>query len=236
MTSKRKSARPAESGWLLEVGVIGPDKTLKLLKWTGGTLLEIEQVLRPWALRGVNYTEKAKLPWLRISSAPWEARGSVDYGLYEDEIERLGMDLEAFEDSQKRKGKSRGRERERAHRPSFERWMITPEIMELFRPGPLDNDTERKKLERIRRHSQELALALEIISGRRRGASPGLSGKVKQIVEHSRAMPHKRARSLEAQITRARGLLKEHEQKGRMLRVQLELLREARKRVGRESV
>jgi hypothetical protein len=72
MPNKKQSARPAESGWLLEVGVIGIAKTLKLLEVHGCTLLELEQLLRPLCRQGVKMSDKAKLPWLKIPSAPWE--------------------------------------------------------------------------------------------------------------------------------------------------------------------
>ena len=69
MPNKKQSARPAESGWLLEVGVLGVDKTLKLLKYLGDTLLGAEQVLRNRGIKGI---DRSKLPWLCIPPAPWE--------------------------------------------------------------------------------------------------------------------------------------------------------------------
>ena len=46
MPNKKQSARPAESGWLLEAGVIGIDKTLKFIKLSKWTLVELEILVR----------------------------------------------------------------------------------------------------------------------------------------------------------------------------------------------
>jgi hypothetical protein len=43
--------------------------------------------------------------------------------------------------------------------------MMSAETFKLFRSGPLDNDTERPKKERIIAHSRALGDALKVISG-----------------------------------------------------------------------
>ena len=70
MPNKKQLAVPAEAGWLLEVGWIGIDKTLKLLKLTNRPLLELEQVLR--CSGRLKLSDRLKLPWLEIPKATWE--------------------------------------------------------------------------------------------------------------------------------------------------------------------
>ena len=53
MPNKKQSARPAEAGWLLEAGVIGIDKTLKLIKLSKWTLVELEILVRQLSLKPV---------------------------------------------------------------------------------------------------------------------------------------------------------------------------------------
>jgi len=70
MPNKKQLAVPAEAGWLLEVGWIGIDKTLKLLKLTDRPLLELEQVLRHSSR--LKRSDRLKMPWLEIPKATWE--------------------------------------------------------------------------------------------------------------------------------------------------------------------
>ena len=102
MPNKKQSARPAESGWLLEVGVIGIDKTLKLIRLSKRPLLEIEYLFRPWSGDGLSFADKKSLPWRFIESSPFESDSEI-----EDEWESLGMDLEHDEELKSRKGGSR---------------------------------------------------------------------------------------------------------------------------------
>lgn len=270
MPNKKQSASPADSEWLLEVGVIGIVKTLELLELTGWSLLEVEQVLRPCCRGGFKASEKAKLPWLKIPPAPWDdkkrpahllgsweeclALATVKKGKAltnleweelardwhcewpgQDEADRLSADLEEFEKDQKGKGLSRGKGREKEHRPPLEKWMIDDKIMKLFRSGPLENDTERKKLERIKAHSLALSGALKEIAGKGRAKSEHYPKKLAEIIKHSRALALKRKEFLAKQIAWAEGLIKEHDAKRIHLLFEFELLRERWKKVGKVS-
>ncbi|MCX6889892.1 MAG: hypothetical protein NTU71_10860, partial [Verrucomicrobia bacterium] len=70
MPNKKQSARPAESGWLLEVGVLGVAKSLLWMEKTGRSLLEIEHVLRGWRVDGLSEKEHKILLSKRRSVAP----------------------------------------------------------------------------------------------------------------------------------------------------------------------
>jgi hypothetical protein len=74
MTSKRKSVRPAESGWLLEIGVLGVAKSLLWMEKTGRSLLEIEHILRAWGVPvGLSLEDYQMIVSKRrkVARAPW---------------------------------------------------------------------------------------------------------------------------------------------------------------------
>jgi hypothetical protein len=62
---------PVSKDWLLEIGIIGIDKTLKLMRLTGLTPLELEQLFRPLPCEHISYEEKKKLPWRKIYDDPF---------------------------------------------------------------------------------------------------------------------------------------------------------------------
>lgn len=70
MPNKKQSARPAESGWLLEIGVLGVAKSLLWMEKTGRSLLEIEHVLRGWRVDGLSEKEHKIVLSKRRSVAP----------------------------------------------------------------------------------------------------------------------------------------------------------------------
>lgn len=288
MPNKKQSARPAESGWLLEVGVFGIHKTLKLLRVMGNSLLNTEQLLRDSYAPGV---DKSKLPFMQIAEPIWmkamprpflrgtwkeclaraikeEGRKLTQFeeeelrdawldehyyrpGSHEAESFRMGLD--EHELIQKKKGKGpKGR-----HRPSLERWMMNGETFKLFRPGPLDNDTERKKLERIRAHSRALGDALKVIAGDRRGipakydlvTEAHLKGGAREclaeIINYSKSLPRKREESLALSVKNLQAeLIKLDEERARIIELdkkraqivaRINDLNSLRKKVGRNA-
>jgi hypothetical protein len=195
MPNKKQSARPAESGWLLEVGVFGINKTRTLLKEQGEGLLRVEQLLRNEHVPGI---DKKSLPYLRITAPRWmEERYPLHlnvswkqvlsgatkkkgrnlseeeyYDLYQDWYDngRPPGDFESGLFHQGLEGfelrqKGKGKGPKSRHRPSLSKWMMSAETFKLFRSGTLDNDTERPKKERIIAHSRALGDALKVISG-----------------------------------------------------------------------
>jgi hypothetical protein len=73
MPNKKQSARPAESGWLLEIGVLGVAKSLLWMEKTGRSLLEIEHVLRGWVVPGLSRKDYQLLISKRrkVAREPW---------------------------------------------------------------------------------------------------------------------------------------------------------------------
>jgi hypothetical protein len=233
MPNKKQSARPAESGWLLEVGVIGISKTLKLLKLYKWTLLELEQVLRPRCRKGVNLSDKTKLPWLKIPPAPWDVKTRW-FTDYDEQEERLSDVIKKHDKVQKSHGLSRGRDTFKDYRPSLEKWMIDANTLKLFRSGILENDTERKKLGRIKAHSLALSDALKEIAGKGRAKSTNYPNKLAEIIRLSKALLKRREEYLESELARAEGALREHDAKRDLLLLQVDIMRLRRKRGGQK--
>jgi hypothetical protein len=240
MPNKKQSARPAGSGWLLEVGVIGIAKTLTLVRLLDETLLGAEMLLRNEYAPG---TDRGSLPlvaipepnWSKLNSPPpvlpgdWEKCLSLAtkkkggeltddeyYDLYQDwheantyypgrdESERFNSALEDFDLLQKKKGKGpKGK-----HRPSLSKWMMSAKTFKLFRSGPLDNDTERPKKDRIIAHSRALGDALKVISGKLRALPSrypktierhlegGARETLREIIKHSLELPKVRKKRM----------------------------------------
>jgi hypothetical protein len=240
MPNKKQSARPAESGWLLEVGVIGIDKALKLVRLLDATLLGAEMLLRNEGAPGV---DKSSLPMLVIPEPKWSKRNCPppvlpeDWGkclsmaskkrgreLTDDEYYDLVQDWDAsrndypgrhesdlfslaLEDFELRQaGKGKGPKGE--HRPSLSKWMMSAKTFKLFRSGPLDNDTERPKKERIIAHSRALGDALKVISGKLRALPSrypktierhlkgGARESLGEIIKHSLELPKARKKRM----------------------------------------
>ena len=78
MATKKQSTRSADSGWLLEIGVIGIDKTLKLIRLTHLSPLELESLLRPWSNTGLSVQEKiSNLPFRKIPEWNSKEKGEI---------------------------------------------------------------------------------------------------------------------------------------------------------------
>ena len=77
MPNKKQSARPVESGWLLEIGVLGVAKSLLWMEKTGRSLLEIEHVLRSWHIKGLSDKDRKLIVSKRrkVAREPWANSG-----------------------------------------------------------------------------------------------------------------------------------------------------------------
>jgi hypothetical protein len=229
MPNKKQSARPAESGWLLEVGVIGIDKTLKLIRLSGKTLLEIEHLFRPWSGEGLSWKEKQSLPWRFIERAPFE-----DDSEMEDEWEDLGMDLEHDEGLKASKGGSR---------KALHKWRISAETAKRIKAEFVGYD--RNKYLRMKAECRILADALLVISGELRKVparypkeiekrlSENDRAKVAMIIRESLAIIEKKKIGAERLLQRAKVLLTEHDEKRKHLAFQVELWGERVKKWGK---
>lgn len=74
MPKAKQSARPAESGWLLEVGVLGVAKSLLWMEKTGRSLLEVEHILRGRGVDGLSQKDRQMIISKRrkVAPAPWD--------------------------------------------------------------------------------------------------------------------------------------------------------------------
>ena len=231
MPNKKQSARPAESGWLLEVGVIGIDKTLKLIRLSKRPLLEIEYLFRPWSGDGLSFADKKSLPWRFIESSPFESDSEI-----EDEWESLGMDLEHDEELKSRKGGSR---------KALHRWRISAETAKRIKAEFVGYD--RNKYLRMRAECRILADALFVISGElpkvpakypkeiEQRLSRKDRDKVALIVRESLEILEKRKERLERLLKRAKDELAEHDEKRKHLAFLVELWGERVKKWGRSK-
>lgn len=229
MPNKKQSARPAESRWLLEVGVIGIDKTLKLIRLSGKTLLEIEHLFRPWSGEGLSWKEKQSLPWRFIERAPFE-----DDSEMEDEWEDLGMALEHDEGLKASKGGSR---------KALHKWRISAETAKRIKAEFVGYD--RNKYLRMKAECRILADALFVISGELRKVparypkeieerlSENDRAKVAMIIRESLSVLEKRKIGAGRLLKRAKDLLAEHDEKRKHLAFQVELWGERVKKWGK---
>lgn len=231
MPNKKQSARPAESGWLLEVGVIGIDKTLKLIRLSKRPLLEIEYLFRPWSGDGLSFADKKSLPWRFIESSPFESDSEI-----EDEWESLGMDLEHDEELKSRKGGSR---------KALHRWRISAETAKRIKAEFVGYD--RNKYLRMRAECRILADALFVISGELPKVPAKYPKEIEQrlnrkdrdkvalIIRESLEILEKRKERLERLLKRAKAELAEHDEKRKHLAFLVELWGERVKKWGRSK-
>ncbi len=218
--------------------MIGINKTLTLLREQGEGLLRVEQLLRNKHVPGVDkkslpylripeprwmeerYPLRLKVSWKQCLSGATKKMGrnlteEEYYDLYQDwydegrapgdfESGLFDQGLEGFELRQKGKGKGP----KSRHRPSLDKWMMSAETFKLFRSGPLDNDTERPKKERIIAHSRALGDALKVISGKLRALPSrypktierhlkgGARESLGEIIKHSLELPKVRKKRM----------------------------------------
>ena len=229
MPNKKQSARPAEAGWLLEVGVIGIDKTLKLVRLSQRPLLELEHLFRPCSGGGLSWSEKQALPWRFVERAPFESDSEM-----EDEWEHLRMDLEHDEEAKARKG---------GNRKALRKWAISAETAKRIKAEFVGYD--RNKYLRMKAESRILADALLVISGELRKIpakypkeieerlSEKDRAKVALIVRESFAIHEKRKACAERLLKRAEAELSAHDERRRYLVYELELWRERAKKWGK---
>lgn len=189
MPNKNQSARPDESGWLLEVGVIGVDKTLKIMRWGRWTLLEVEWLLRgmkdyPRVIRKkevslLSSDHKRLLPWMELSVCP------VLADRWQPAFEIM---LKLEERGKINKGKkSSDLPNESPYRRPLSSWRITredallvasPYVARLIQPDFDQGSKDLKKLKRIRACSALLGDALQVLAGKRKALLKHYSDEV----------------------------------------------------------
>ena len=229
MPNKKQSARPAESGWLLEVGVIGIDKTLKLIRLSGRPLLEVECLFRGWSGEGLSWEEKKSLPWSLIKTPPFESDTEA-----EDEWEGFGMDLDHDQELKTRKGGSR---------KALHRWRISAEMARRIKARFVGYD--RNKYLRMKAECRILEDALSVISGQLRSLpaqypteieewlSDNDRAKVAMVVRESLAILDRRREVAIRLLKKSKDALADHDEKRKHLAFLVELWGERVKKWGK---
>lgn len=255
MPKRKETATTAESGWLLEVGVIGIDKTLKLMKLTKWTLEELEIVFRQLCLKPVvgqaaDSKRKSALPWFPIRNAHrtefegdlcgYQIEGREDYQrCFERFINCLILD----EESKRKKGRGPTSDRQPLYR-----WIMNDDALDLVEKGPEGVEVRSKRLRKIKAYCLVLADALKVIGGERRTLAKyypsevkfwvGLNEmkKVKEMIDLSLSIPKQRDEALALAIGRMEQRIREQELELTDLRLQalhLRRLEAGRKKVGK---
>jgi hypothetical protein len=254
MPSKKQSVRPAEAGWLLEVGVIGIDKTLKLILLSKWTLVELELFFRQMSLKSVlgettRPERKKALPWLKIDTKPGQMEGElISHPIegqedYQRCIERLIKCLVSDEESKRKKGRGPTSDRQPLHR-----WLMDAETLDLIVKGPEGVEVLSKRLKKIKAYCLVLADAVKVICGERKSMPTGYPsevkrwvsrqdlGKVREIIKLSLSIPKQRDEALVLAINKTEKRIRERESELMSLRLQSMHLRQIeslRKKVGR---
>ena len=175
MPNKKQSARPAESGWLLEAGVIGIDKTLKLIKLSKWTLVELEILVRAFSLKPVlgettDPKKKAGLPWFPIDGAhrtefepdliSYPIEGREDYQRC---LELFFKCLVSEAESKRKLGRGPTSDRQPLYR-----WLMNADTLDLIVKGPEGVEVRSKRLRKIKAYCLVLADAVKVIGGESR--------------------------------------------------------------------
>jgi hypothetical protein len=261
MPNKKQSARPAESRWLLEAGVIGIDKTLKLIKLSKWTLLELEILFRQLSLKPVlgettDPKKKAGLPWFPIVEAKWTEfePDLISYPIegrenYQRCLERLFRCLVSEAESKRKHGRGPTSDRQPLYR-----WLMNADTLDLIVKGPEGVEVRNKRLNKIKAYCSVLADALKVIRGEIRkmptsypeSVKAGMGRKdfgknllkVEKMIELSLLIPKQRDEALALAIARTEQRVREKESELKVLRFQtlhLRQLEAGRKKVGKRS-
>ncbi len=227
-------------------GALGVDKTslpmLKIAEPLWAKARHLPGMLIDWNTcrsnatksKGRNLTEEEEVDLYQ----DWHEANTYYPG--RDESESLNSALEDFDLLQKAKGKGpKGK-----HRPSLSRWMMSAKTFKLFRPGPLDNDTERPKKDRIIAHSRALGDALKVISGELRALPSrypkaierhlkgGARETLREIIRHSVELPKLRRTRIAFWINEREAELKVIERKRKDLLAHIKRLKGIREKMG----
>ncbi len=175
MAIKKESKKSADAGWLLEVGVIGIDKTLLFVKRGRKTLLEIEQILRNYeSPDGVDVKKRKSIGfWFKIAELDYS-----DEDVFFEWWEEFD-DLMAKDHREKRnKGKKDGKER---------KWLLDNkmnlEAFNLIMDGSQLNQYagfNYNRFNRIKAESLILGDAIRVMNGELRSMPRSYPDKITQ--------------------------------------------------------
>lgn len=223
MATKKQSTRSEDSGWLLEVGVIGIDKTLRIIQKCKKPLFEVEQLLRPWenVTYGENGREDVKLTvemkktlpfWKKIREIVFSDDDEF-YDLWEEFDEAMIIEAEL----KQRKGKKDGKLR----RPLID-WRLDYKTFKLLEADGVGYN--RNRFYRIKAESIILWDAIQFLNCERKSMPKSYPDeiiqkhfdkknqeKVRQIIVESLHYSKNRKLRIEKQLQEAKESLKKHD-------------------------
>lgn len=235
MATKKQSTRSEDSGWLLEIGVIGIDKTLKIIRQTHLSPLDLESLLRPWSNTGLSVQDKmSNLPFRQIPKPNLEEQNGLA-----DAYEDLMPALEHDEELKKRKG---GKE----SRKPLHAWRLNLETYKIIKTGGVGY--QWKLFNRIKAESLILWDAIQVLRGERKSMPKSYpdkitqgfydqknQDKVMQIIHESFSYSQGNKLRIEKQLKGLKDTLKNHDKKRVDLVFQMALLNEKLKKWGKQS-
>jgi hypothetical protein len=240
MPNKKQSARPAESGWLLEVGVMGINKTLQLLK-KGFPKFELIQVER--LLRNYNKVKRGSdLPYLIHTAIPPLESICVDVITDDPRIPKqltIPCDFDEFDEmvglikKDERKKSVKGSGPYGSSRAPLDRWMLDDATTALILDGPRGDSDKGRRLKIIKAHSLVLADIVDVISGRKKSLRKRYPKEIEKVIRGnarrdleeilsiSLLVPGARLELLRADVARIKHKIVLHDFAGRQLEAEL---------------
>jgi len=172
MATKKQSTRSADSGWLLEIGVIGIDKTLKLVRLSRVSPLELESFYRRRWKDNETLTpeEKLNLPWKNIKD-PRTDKTVKDrhYKIYYPTTVLTHFALKKDSKIKKQKGGAR---------KSLDEWRINRKTFDIIKAGGVGY--QWKLFNRIKAESLILWDVIQVLRGDRKSMPKSYPDKITQ--------------------------------------------------------
>jgi hypothetical protein len=240
MPNKKQSARSAESGWLLGVGVMGINKTLQLLRkgFPKFELIQVERLLR-------NYTKVKRgsnLPYLIHAAIPPYESMCVDLitdtpGIPKQLTIPGGFDefdeMAGLINKDERKKRVKGAGPYGSSRAPLDRWILDDATAGLILDGPRGDSDKGRRLKTIKAHSLLLKDVVEVISGRKKSLpkrypkeiEKELRGnarrELEEILHISLSVPGARLEHLRAEVAHIKRKIVLHDIAARELQTEL---------------
>ena len=189
MPKTKQSARPAESGWLLEIGVIGINKSLQLLEksFPKFDLMQVEALFRNYSLvkrrNSLPYLNHPAISVCKAFSIEVESDNQrkpseiIISGRFDEYDELMGI---IYRDGETKKVKGSGPSG--SSRASLDRWVLDDETSALILEGPCGDSDKGTKLKTIKAHSRALADVFDVISGRKKSLSKSYPEEVEKRI------------------------------------------------------
>jgi len=240
MATKKQSTRSADSGWLLEIGVIGIDKTLKLVRLSRVSPLELESFYRRRWKDNETLTpeEKLNLPWKNIKD-PRTDKTVKDrhYKIYYPTTVLTHFALKKDSKIKKQKGGAR---------KSLDEWRINRKTFDIIKAGGVGY--QWKLFNRIKAESLILWDVIQVLRGDRKSMPKSYPDKitqgfydeknqekVAQIIHESLSFSKGNKSRIEKQLKVLKETLKNHDKKRVDLLFQMALLSDKLKKWGKQS-